>query len=50
MGAIYGSFESYALGLALLAVVALAALLFDVLSVARSAGRDSARDGRVVHV
>ncbi|MEU4426627.1 MFS transporter [Actinoplanes sp. NPDC024001] len=35
MGTIYGQFQSYALGLALLAVVALAALLLDVLSVAR---------------
>ncbi|MEU4419251.1 MFS transporter [Actinoplanes sp. NPDC024001] len=50
MGAIYGSFESYALGLALLAVVALAALLLDILSVARSAGRETARGGEVVHV
>ncbi|MEU4560056.1 MFS transporter [Actinoplanes sp. NPDC023936] len=35
MGTIYGQFQSYALGLALLAVVALAALLLDLLSVAR---------------
>ncbi|GIF39629.1 MFS transporter [Actinoplanes xinjiangensis] len=35
MGAIYGRFQSYALGLALLGVVALAALLLDVLSVSR---------------
>ncbi|MFF0373948.1 MFS transporter [Actinoplanes missouriensis] len=35
MGTIYGQFESYALGLALLAVVALAALLLDLFSVAR---------------
>ncbi|MBO3739316.1 MFS transporter [Actinoplanes flavus] len=35
MGAIYGHFQSYALGLALLGVVALAALLLDVLSVGR---------------
>ncbi|GAA4958896.1 MFS transporter [Actinoplanes utahensis] len=33
MGSIYGQFGSYALGLALLAVVALAALLLDVISV-----------------
>jgi NNP family nitrate/nitrite transporter-like MFS transporter len=46
MGSIYGQFQSYALGLALLALVALAALLLDVLSVARS----SARDGKVAHV
>ncbi|MEU8656473.1 MFS transporter [Actinoplanes philippinensis] len=41
MGTIYGEFKSYALGLALLAVVALAALLLDLLSV----GRD-----RIAHV
>ncbi|MEU8664830.1 MFS transporter, partial [Actinoplanes philippinensis] len=35
MGVIYGEFKSYALGLALLGVVALAALLLDVLSVGR---------------
>ncbi|BEL06826.1 NarK/NasA family nitrate transporter [Actinoplanes sichuanensis] len=35
MGTIYGQLQSYALGLALLAVVALAALLLDVLSVGR---------------
>ncbi|WP_430782896.1 MFS transporter [Actinoplanes sp. G11-F43] len=35
MGAIYGQFQSYALGLALLGVVALAALLLDVFSVGR---------------
>ncbi|GGN20541.1 NNP family nitrate/nitrite transporter-like MFS transporter [Actinoplanes campanulatus] len=35
MGAIYGHFQSYALGLAMLGVVALAALLLDVLSVGR---------------
>ncbi|GAA4959644.1 MFS transporter [Actinoplanes utahensis] len=35
MGAIYGRFQSYALGLALLGVVALAALLLDILSVER---------------
>jgi NNP family nitrate/nitrite transporter-like MFS transporter len=46
MGSIYGQFQSYALGLALLALVAVAALLLDVLSVARS----SARDGKVAHV
>jgi NNP family nitrate/nitrite transporter-like MFS transporter len=37
MGAIYGSFGNYGLGLALLAVVALAALLLDLFSVGRSA-------------
>jgi NNP family nitrate/nitrite transporter-like MFS transporter len=41
MGAIYGRFGDYALGLVLLALVALAALLLDVFSVARSAGRRS---------
>jgi MFS transporter, NNP family, nitrate/nitrite transporter len=35
MGAIYGRFDDYALGLVLLALVALAALLLDVFSVAR---------------
>ncbi|GLW35671.1 MFS transporter [Actinoplanes regularis] len=35
MGAIYGSFHSYGIGLALLAVVALAALAFDLLAVGR---------------
>jgi NNP family nitrate/nitrite transporter-like MFS transporter len=45
MGTIYGQFQSYALGLALLAVVALAALLLDVLSVGRGS-----RDGSVAHV
>lgn len=35
MGAIYGRFDSYALGLVLLGVVALAALILDVLSVGR---------------
>jgi NNP family nitrate/nitrite transporter-like MFS transporter len=35
MGAIYGQFQSYGLGLVLLGVVATAALLLDVLSVAR---------------
>ncbi|WP_430781886.1 MFS transporter [Actinoplanes sp. G11-F43] len=35
MGTIYGQMHSYALGLALLALVALAALLLDLLSVAR---------------
>jgi NNP family nitrate/nitrite transporter-like MFS transporter len=48
MGAIYGQFQSYALGLALLAAVALAALLLDVLSVARGAARDRVRE--VAHV
>jgi NNP family nitrate/nitrite transporter-like MFS transporter len=46
MGTIYGQFQSYALGLALLAVVALAALLLDVLSV----GRNSGRGGKIAHV
>jgi NNP family nitrate/nitrite transporter-like MFS transporter len=46
MGTIYGQFQSYALGLALLAVVALAALLLDVLSV----GRNSRRGGKIAHV
>ncbi|WP_433370085.1 MFS transporter [Actinoplanes sp. CA-142083] len=36
MGVIYGQFANYALGLVLLAVVALAALLLDVFSVSRS--------------
>jgi len=35
MGAIYGGFHDYALGLVLLALVALAALLLDIFSVAR---------------
>jgi len=35
MGAIYGQFQSYAIGLALLGIVALAALLLDILSVGR---------------
>ncbi|SNY59462.1 MFS transporter [Paractinoplanes atraurantiacus] len=35
MGSLYGSYHSYALGLVLLAVVALAALLLDLLSVGR---------------
>ncbi|WP_373873344.1 MFS transporter [Actinoplanes derwentensis] len=35
MGTIYGSYHSYGLGLALLAVVALAALLLDLLSIGR---------------
>jgi len=42
MGAIYGQFHNYALGLVLLALVALAALLLDVFSVARNAGQGSA--------
>ncbi|WP_433788614.1 MFS transporter [Actinoplanes sp. CA-252034] len=46
MGSIYGQFQSYSLGLALLALVALAALLLDVVSVARS----SAGDGKAAHV
>jgi NNP family nitrate/nitrite transporter-like MFS transporter len=46
MGSIYGQFESYAVGLALLAVVALAALMLDVLSVARN----SARGEKTAHV
>jgi MFS transporter, NNP family, nitrate/nitrite transporter len=43
MGAIYGQFGSYALGLVLLAAVALAALLLTVTAVARSAATDSSR-------
>ncbi|MFI7542813.1 MFS transporter [Actinoplanes sp. NPDC049599] len=35
MGAVYGSYHSYAIGLVLLAVVALAALVLDVLTVGR---------------
>ncbi|MEU4159286.1 NarK/NasA family nitrate transporter [Actinoplanes sp. NPDC026670] len=50
MGSIYGQFQSYALGLALLAVVALAALLLDVLSVGRSTGRDNTAGGKIAHV
>jgi NNP family nitrate/nitrite transporter-like MFS transporter len=46
MGSIYGQFQSYALGLVLLAVVALAALLLDVLSVARG----GSKAGTVAHV
>lgn len=46
MGTIYGEFRSYALGLALLAVVASAALALDFLSVARG----SARSGEVAPV
>jgi len=42
MGLIYGQVGSYALGLILLAVVALAALLLDVFSVARSATKAGA--------
>jgi NNP family nitrate/nitrite transporter-like MFS transporter len=41
MGALYGAFESYALGLAALAVVAAASLAFTVTVVRRSA--DSGR-------
>ncbi|MCU7730989.1 MFS transporter [Actinoplanes sp. KI2] len=44
MGAIYGQFGDYALGLILLAVVALAALLLDIFSVARTT-RDEAPSG-----
>jgi NNP family nitrate/nitrite transporter-like MFS transporter len=43
MGVIYGQFEDYALGLVLLAVVALAALLLDVFSVAKAATRNIVR-------
>lgn len=46
MGAIYGEFGSYAVGLVLLAVVAAAALLLDVLSVART----RSRTGEAAHV
>ncbi|GID32553.1 MFS transporter [Paractinoplanes brasiliensis] len=42
MGGIYGQFDSYALGLILLALVAAAALLLDLMSVARG--------GRAAHV
>jgi len=50
MGAIYGQFGDYALGLILLAVVALAALLLDVFSVARTARRGAAGTGQAAHV
>ena len=43
MGVIYGQFQNYALGLVLLAVVALAALLLDVFSVAKAATRNIVR-------
>ncbi|WIN00167.1 MFS transporter [Actinoplanes oblitus] len=46
MGSIYGRFESYALGLVLLALVAAAALLLDVVSV----GRNTTNKGRAAHV
>ncbi len=42
MGVIYGQYGSYALGLVLLAAVALAALLLDVFSVARSSATGQA--------
>jgi len=42
MGVIYGQYGDYALGLVLLAVVALAALLLDVLSVGRRSGTGQA--------
>jgi MFS transporter, NNP family, nitrate/nitrite transporter len=45
MGVIYGEYGDYALGLVLLAVVALAALLLDVFSVGRRSDR-----GRTAHV
>ena len=47
MGAVYGQFSDYAVGLILLAVVALAALLLDVFSVARG---DAARTGQAARV
>ncbi|WP_291410837.1 MFS transporter [Actinophytocola sp.] len=40
MGALYGAFASYALGLAALAVVALAALVFTATAVRRAAGAE----------
>ncbi len=43
MGAIYGQYGSYAVGLALLAAVALATLLLTVTAVARTAATDSSR-------
>jgi NNP family nitrate/nitrite transporter-like MFS transporter len=46
MGVIYGQFGDYAVGLVLLAVVALAALLLDVLAVGRSRLRTAAGGGR----
>ncbi|MEU4690818.1 MFS transporter [Actinoplanes sp. NPDC023714] len=46
MGSIYGQFQSYAWGLILLAVVALAALLLDVFSVARG----NTPKGKIAHV
>ncbi|GAB2584674.1 MFS transporter [Paractinoplanes abujensis] len=46
MGSIYGQFESYALGLVLLALVAAAALLLDVVSV----GRTTTNKGKTAHV
>jgi NNP family nitrate/nitrite transporter-like MFS transporter len=45
MGAIYGQLGSYALGLVLLAAVALAALLLTVTAVARTAASDRSRPG-----
>jgi hypothetical protein len=42
MGAIYGRYDSYALGLAALAVVALGALLLTVTVVAHATGPASA--------
>jgi NNP family nitrate/nitrite transporter-like MFS transporter len=57
MGAIYGRYDSYALGLALLAAVALAALLLTVIAVARTAtsqpdrtARSTALEGKTTHV
>jgi NNP family nitrate/nitrite transporter-like MFS transporter len=51
MGAIYGWYHSYALGLAALAVVALGALLLTVTSVSRGAGRiGTAAKGSAAHV
>ncbi|MFI1991005.1 MFS transporter [Actinoplanes sp. NPDC020271] len=46
MGSIYGHFESYALGLVLLAIVSSAALLLDVVSV----GRNTTNKGKAAHV
>jgi NNP family nitrate/nitrite transporter-like MFS transporter len=46
MGVIYGRLGSYALGLALLGVVALGAMLLDLISVARSASTG----GKPAHV
>jgi MFS transporter, NNP family, nitrate/nitrite transporter len=52
MGAIYGHFGTYALGLVLLALVAVAALLLAVFSVARNSGQGSepSTKAEVAHV